>query len=210
LGNVETAPALTSPRQFAPRPKPRQRIVVAQDENLGGSGVSTPRNYDSEANTSDSLAKARAKKIKQSLLQVDSSTLGSLSLEGDNGANAEGGYDFERQKREDAEMIQAMKEVERLRLEMQRANERIHVAQGVEGTVVKKKKKSVKPKAVPDEAGEAGEPVAIKVKKKKKKPAVPADDGGQSGEGNGEAGEAVVKPKKKKKPKPPVEIQDDA
>ena len=44
-------------------------------------------------------------------------------------------------------MQQAMKEVERLRLEMQRANERIQVAQGVdaEGTVVKKKvkKKSV-------------------------------------------------------------------
>lgn len=211
LGSVDSTPALTSPRQFAPRPKPRQRIVVAQDENLGGSGVSTPRNYDSEANNSDSLAKARVKKIKQSLLQVDSSNLGSLSLEGgDDGENADGGYDFERQKREEAEMVQAMKEVERLRLEMQRANERIHVAQGVEGTVVKKKKKASKPKAVPAEAGEAGEAVVTKVKKKKKKPAVPADESGQNGEGNGEAGEAVVKPKKKKKPKPPVEIQDAA
>lgn len=212
LGNVEKAPALTSPRQFAPRPKPRQRIIVAQDENLGGSGVSTPRNYDSEANNSDSLAKARAKKIKQSLLQVDSSNIGSLSLEGgEDGENADGGYDFERQKREEAEMVQAMKEVERLRLEMQRANERIHVAQGVEGTVVKKKKKAVKPKAAPGEAGEAGEAAATKVKKKKK-PVAPADEAGQNGQGNGEAGEAVVKPKKKKKPKPkpPVEIQDAA
>lgn len=211
LGRAENAPALTSPRYAAPRPKPRQRIVVAQDENLGGSGVSTPRNYDSEANNSDSLAKARVKKLKQSLLQVDSSNIGSLSLEGggENGENSDGGYDFERQKREEAEMVQAMKEVERLRLEMQRANERIHVAQGVdvEGTVVKKKKKSVKPKAVPYEAGEA---VTTKVKKKKKKPAAPADEGGENGDGNGEAGEAVVKPKKKKKPKPPVEIQDTA
>ncbi|KAK2602352.1 hypothetical protein N8I77_008896 [Diaporthe amygdali] len=209
LGKVDNAPALTSPRHAAPRPKPRQRIVVAQDENLGGSGVSTPRNYDSEANNSDSLAKARVKKLKQSLLQVDSSNLGSLSLEGgENGENSDGGYDFERQKREEAEMVQAMKEVERLRLEMQRANERIHVAQGVdvEGTVIKKKKKVAKPKAV---AGEAGEAVATKVKKKKKKKsAVPADEGGENAEGNGEAGEAVVKPKKKKKPKPPVEIQD--
>lgn len=202
LGGGDNAPALASPKQFAPRPKPRQRIVVAQDENLGGSGMSTPRNYDSEANNSDSLAKARAKKIKQSLLQVDSSNLGSLSLEGDD--NGDGGYDFERQRKEDAEMVQAMKEVERLRLEMQRANERIHVAQGVEGTVVRKKKSS-KPKAVPDEGGEAGGPVATKVKKKKKKSAIPAEEGG---EGNDEAGEAVVKPKKKKKPKPPVEIQD--
>lgn len=208
LGGVNNAPAITSPRQFAPRPKPRQRIVIAQDENLGGSGMSSPRNYDSEANNSDSLAKARAKKLKQSLLQVDSSNLGSLSLEGED--NGDGGFDFERQKKEDAEMIQAMKEVERLRLEMQRANERIHVAQGVEGTVVKKKKRSTKPKTVPDEAGEAGEPVATKVKKKKKKPAVPAEEGGEGREGNGEAGEAVVKPKKKKKPKPPVEIQQDA
>jgi AP-3 complex subunit delta len=212
LGNVDNAPALSSPKQFAPRPKPRQRIVVAQDENLGGSGVSTPRNYDSEANNSDSLAKARAKKLKQSLLQVDSSNLGSLSLEGEDGANADGGYDFERQKREDAEMAQAMKEVERLRLEMQRANERIHVAQGVEGTVVKKKKKSVKPRAVPDEAGEAceaGQAVTTKVKKKKKKKStVPADEDGQGNDEGGDA--AVVKPKKKKKPKPPVEIQDAA
>lgn len=206
LRGVDNAPAPASPKRFAPRPKPRQRIVVAQDENLGGSGMSTPRNYDSEATNSDSLAKARAKKIKQSLLQVDSSNLGSLSLEGDD--NGDSGYDFERQKKEDAEMIQAMKEVERLRLEMQRANERIHVAQGVEGTVVKKKKKSVKPKAVPDEGGEAGEPVATKVKKKKKTSAAPAEEGG---DGNGEAGEAVVKPKKKKKKsKPPAEIQDAA
>lgn len=212
LGKIEgVAP---SSARAAPRPKPRQKIVIAQDENLAGSGVSTPRNYDSETN-SDALSKARAKKLKQSLLQVDSSNIGNLSLEGGGvGGDASNGsgYDYERQKQEEAEMAQAMKEVERLRLEMQRANERIQVAQGVdvEGTVVKKKKKKVaKPKA--DDGG--GEPVATKPKKKKKP--VVLEDGGVSGEngkvqeGDG-AAEAVVKPKKKKKPKPPVELQEGA
>lgn len=209
LGKLEGAADLPSQDRSAPRPKPRQRIIVAQDENLAGSGGSTPRNYDSE-NNSDGLTKARAKKLKQSLLQVDSSVIGSLSLEG-GGSNSNGsGYDYERQKQEEAEMARAMKEVERLRLEMQRANERIQVAQGVdvEGTVVKKKRKKVtKPKV---EGGEGGEPVATKVKKKKKKPAIPADgDGGDNGEGSA-VGEATVRPKKEKKPKLPAEAQEAA
>lgn len=208
LGKLEGAGPASQDRA-TPRPKPRQRIIVAQDENLASSGGSTPRNYDSE-NNSDGLTKARAKKLKQSLLQVDSSNIGSLSLEGGGGSSNGSGYDYERQKQEEAEMARAMKEVERLRLEMQRANERIQVAQGVdvEGTVVKKKrKKATKPKA---EGGEGGEPVTTKVKPKKKKPVVPVDgDGGDNGEGAG-GGEAVVKPKKgkKPKPKPPAEAQE--
>lgn len=205
LGKLEGA-GPSSPGRHVPRPKPRHRIVVTQDENLAGSGLSTPGNYDSETNNSDGLAKARAKKLRQSLLQVDSSNIGSLSLEG-GGSHNDAGFDYERQQQEEAEMAQAMKEVERLRLEMQRANERIQVAQGVdvEGTVVKKKKKrTTKPKVVDGEEG--GEPVATKVKKKKK-PAAAAD--GENGEGEA-AGDAVVKPKKKKKPKPPVEIQEAA
>ena len=60
-------------------------------------------------------------------------------------------------------MTQALREVERRRLEMQRANERVQVAQGVDvdGTVVKKKAK--KPRAEGDHAG------GVKTKKKKKK-----------------------------------------
>jgi AP-3 complex subunit delta-1 len=67
-------------------------------------------------------------------LQVDSSHIGAFSLEGD---SSSGPLDYERQQKEEAEMAKAMQEVERLRLEMQRANERIQAAQGVEGTVVK-------------------------------------------------------------------------
>ncbi|KAK3326457.1 adaptin N terminal region-domain-containing protein [Apodospora peruviana] len=158
----EIQPSAAAPR---PRPQPRQRIVVAADETLaGGSGRSTPRNYESE-NNSDSFTKSKAKKLKQqSLLQVDSSRLRDLSLEA---AAAEPGL---QPQEEDAEMAQAMKEVQRLRMEMQRANERIQTAQGVpaEGVVVKKKT-TKKKKAV---AAEDGEGAAVKIKKKKKKTSV--------------------------------------
>lgn len=167
LGNIGGAAPSSAPpdasRQH--RPPPRQRIVVAADETLVGSGRSTPRNYESE-NNSDSFTKSRAKKLKQqSLLQVDSSHLRNLSLE----ASADG--DGATQQDEDAEMAQAMKEVQRLRLEMQRANERIQIAQGVpdEGVVVKKKTKKVVKKKKKDVEGEENGEAAAKVKKKKKK-----------------------------------------
>ncbi|KAI1377383.1 Adaptor protein complex AP-3 delta subunit [Hypoxylon crocopeplum] len=192
------------------RPAPRQKIVVAVDENLGGSGLSTPKNYDSE-NSSDAHAKTRtgvnhSKKLKQSLLGVDSTNIGALSLD-DN--EDPGGRDFdpEAHRREEAEMAQAMKEVERLRLEMQRANERIQVAQGVD-TVVVKKKKAKKPKVAAAEGednsngnGEDRDASApVKVKKKKKK--VPTIDEGTAGSGE------VVKTKTKKKKAKPAEISD--
>lgn len=150
-----------------PQPKPRQKIVIASDETLGGGDGGSTRQYDSE-NNSDNVGKAKSKKSKHSLLQVDSSHIGSFSLEG---APANG-FEYEQQQREEAEMQQAMKEVERLRLEMQRANERIQVAQGVnaEGTVVKKKKKKVVKKTGEEEIGPDGEVVKPKKKKKKAKP----------------------------------------
>jgi AP-3 complex subunit delta-1 len=181
------------------RSKPRQQIVIAADENLGSSGQSTPKN-DSE-NESGSLTSkaARARRLKQSLLGVDSTNIVSLSLEG--GPDM-GAYDPAAQQREDAEMAQAVKEVERLRLEMQRANERIQVAQGVDaaGTVVKKKKKTTSSKtkkkavtAADEEAGEGGAEGVKVVKKKKKKEKVAAID-----EGSGGPEQAVVKPQNKK------------
>lgn len=192
------------PSKPARRP-PRQKIVVAADENLGSSGVSTPRNYDSENSTDARARAAHSKKLKQSLLGVDSTSISALSLEDDSSGKP---FDPEAQQREEAEMARAMKEVERLRLEMQRANERIQVAHGVDaaGTVVKKKK-AKKPKVVGIGEGEGnsngnGEGGAeVKIKKKKKK-AAPIDNG----EGN--AGGEVVKLKAKKKKAKPAEIQD--
>lgn len=156
----------TAPKRES-RPAPRRtQIVVAADETLSGSGGSTPR-YDSE----DSK-----RKKKQQLLQVPSSALGSLNLGGPPAEDA--------QAKDEEEMAKAMKEVERLRLEMQRANERIGVAQGVDagGTVVKKKVKKKK------EEGEGS------TRRKK------------TGEGDGNGEGTVVRKKKKKKK--PVEIQE--
>ncbi|KAJ9148408.1 AP-3 complex subunit delta [Pleurostoma richardsiae] len=191
------------------RPKIRQRVVIAADETLASSGLSTPRNYDSE-NNSDSFTKSRSRKLRQSLLQVDSSNIGALNLEGGGGNAADGGYDPEQQKREEAEMAQAMKEVERLRLEMQRANERIHVAQGVpaEGAVVVKKKKKVakKPKAVAGDGGDGDG--AVKVRKKKKVAAI--DEGAGGSTPASEGGDQVVVKPKKKKARPPVDLEEAA
>lgn len=85
-------------------------------------------------------------KGKRSVLQVDSSGLGQLSLEEDNSSGSDSRIDMDRKVVEEAEMAKAMKEVERLRLEMQRASERIQAAQGVpsDGTLVKRKKKKKK------------------------------------------------------------------
>jgi AP-3 complex subunit delta-1 len=191
-----SGPSTPSAPSQRPQPRPRQKIVITADETLAGSETGSMQNYDSE-NNSDSFtkAKAKARKLKQqSLLQVDSSHIGSFSLEGE----PSGKFDHERQQREDQEMQQAMKEVERLRLEMQRANERIHVAQGVddEGTIVKKKKK----KAAKQSEGGAATTEA-KPKKKKKAQVVPAESGA------GDADVEVAAPKKKKK-KRVAEIQD--
>lgn len=193
--------AAATAKKHITRPQPRQKILIAPDETIPSGSVSagppTPRQYDSGPdNNSDSFTKARSKKLKASLLQVDSSVIGNLSLDPDKQPE---GFDYERQTREDAEMAQAVREVERLRLEMQRANERIKVAQGVpdEGVVLKKKKKVKKsPGAGEDEAG--------KTAKKKKKKVALIDEGG-SGDGNtpgpseGGGGEVAAKPNKKKK-----------
>ncbi|TVY58118.1 AP-3 complex subunit delta-1 [Lachnellula cervina] len=189
--DLEKTKPSTSPPKKTKVSKVRHRIQVAADETLGTSGTSTPQNDDSEASLE--VASQRPKpKGKHSLLQVDSSHIGAFSLEDDGSSN--GPVDFEAQQREEAEMAKAMKEVERLRLEMQRANERIQAAQGVslEGTVVKKKTKK-KPKTV-----DADGTVPV-VKKKKAQKAVTDE-----GEGESSMAAEVVKPKKKKK-KPKVE-----
>lgn len=184
-----------------PKPKPRQKVVIAADETLDGGDGSGTRSYDSETNA-DSAAKAKARKLKNSLLQVDSSHIGSFNLEGDPNEDPE---------REDLEMQRAMKEVERLRLEMQRANERIQVAQGVdaEGTVVaskkakKKKKVSTAAEPVYDEDGNVVEKPKVK-KKKKARAAVVEGEEAQEEDKTG-----PVEKKKKKKKKVEEEVPQD-
>lgn len=186
-------------QQPSSRPRARQKVMIAQDETIP-SGSHTPRSYDSENNSDSHAARARSRKLKASLLQVDSSVIGDLSLEAA-ASGADKPFDYERHQQEEKEMALAVKEVERLRLEMLRANERIQVAKGVpdEGTVLKKKKKKVVKK---EGEGDGAEP---KKKKKKKAVAIIDESGHVEGvKGEDAAGEekgevVVAKPKKKKK-----------
>jgi AP-3 complex subunit delta-1 len=182
--------------------KPRRNVEIIVDETLGPDEASSS----GDGSRPDLVRSAQARG-KKSLLEVDSSGLGALSLEDDGTGGSK--LDMERREQEEAEMAKALKEVERLRLEMQRAAERIHIRDAPpEGTLVKRKKKKVR-KAVIEGAeekvgveaaaavpeGEDGEGVVMK-KKKKKKAKVEGDG---VGDVPGDGAEGVVKPKKKKK-----------
>jgi len=147
----------------------RRQIEIIGDDNIDGEeGPSLSR-----SKPKLDLARGLLSRGKKSLLEVDSSGLGSMSLEG-GASNAQ--LDIEQREAEE----KALKEVERLRLEMQRATERIHAKE--EGVVVKKKKKKVKPTASRDTFGspvvgqEGDDEVVVKKKKKKKI----AGDGGET------------------------------
>ena len=165
------------PRSRSPR-KPTRRVEIMGDETLGPTASDSSR---------DDIVQPVPSRSKKSLLEVDSSGLGSLSLDEDGTSNRKlTQLETERKAQEDAEMKKALQEVERLRLEMQRASERLHVKEEV---AVKKKKKKVRKVAV-----EGDEPVETP----------PAD-----GEGQAEPDEtaAPVKKKKKKKVKPEGEAE---
>ena len=129
------------------RKRPR-RFDIAKDENIEqGDPVLVEFKTASSGTKYDNGPSQQARdKPKKSLLQVDSSGLGNLVLDGSE--NAAEPLDVERQEAQDAEMATALAEVERLRLEMQRASERIHATDGApaEGIMVKKKKKKKKVK----------------------------------------------------------------
>ncbi|KAL8675305.1 MAG: hypothetical protein Q9168_000262 [Polycauliona sp. 1 TL-2023] len=124
--------------------RPAKNYQIVMDENIDTDDLS---NFNDAASSNQARRRDAAKK---SLLQVDSSGLGGLSLEQD----SRGGVvvEIDRLTSEDREMYKAVQEVERLRLEMQRASERVSLSQGIspEGTFVKKKKKK-KVKQAPKE-----------------------------------------------------------
>jgi AP-3 complex subunit delta-1 len=175
----EQEAALRSERQR--RAAHRKRVEITGDENIG-----EEENFQSSSR--QDLSRPFSSKTKKSLLQVDSSGLGSLTLEGESSG---GQLDIEQREAEE----KALREVERLRLEMQRASERIQAKE--ESVVVRKKKKRVK-------AGEVATTVAgvetdgIKKKKKKKKVLGEAD-GVADNPVDSIAQEVTTKPKKKKR-----------
>jgi AP-3 complex subunit delta-1 len=183
------------PRSRSPR-KPVRRVEIMGDENLGPAADDSSR---------EDIVQPRPSRAKKSLLEVDSSGLGSLSLIDDDGTSNRKltQLEIERREQEEAEMKKALQEVERLRLEMQRASERLHVKEEV---AVKKKKKKVRkvdvegddPMATPPAVQEGEAPGAVPVKKKKKKK-VKAEGDADEGAGGEEAADDKVKKKKKKR-----------
>ena len=150
--------------------KPKKRFEI-----LGEETIDTPNSdFNSKIQPSEALKSAnraltKAETAKQkSLLQVDSSGLKSFSLR-EPGAGGRSGQqlDVERREAEEAEMAAAVLEVERLRLEMQRAQERVESGGGAEVVVKRKKKKA---KLVGGDKGQnAGEDANAGGKTKKKK-----------------------------------------
>ncbi|CAI6341463.1 unnamed protein product [Periconia digitata] len=208
-----------SPRRQPQQPAAsRRRVEIMADETLGG--ASSDPSDSSSSRTPAHLLPPSGKSRKQ-LLQVDSSGLGSLSLVDDDDEQSTRlprhitRAEQERREMEEAEMKRALAEVERKRLEMQRASERIEAVGGE--VVVSRKKKKKKVAAAPKMAGDVGPSAAAEaednngeeaVVKKKKKKKIKKDDNGdgenQRDDDQGHAGEeapetAPVKKKKKKR-----------
>jgi AP-3 complex subunit delta-1 len=194
------------PRARSPR-KPVRKVDIMGDETLGPSASDTSRD--------DIIQPRPSKSQKKSLLEVDSSGLGALSLDDEAVSNRRlTQQEVERKAQEDAEMKKALQEVERLRLEMQRASERLHVKEEV---AVKKKKRKVrkvevegdKPTEVPEKAevGGDGDGEAAPIKKKKKKKIKPEGDAEKAADG---AAEGEVKKKTKKRRTVVMDEGDDA
>ncbi|PGH32310.1 AP-3 complex subunit delta-1 [[Emmonsia] crescens] len=217
--NTTPPPATEGERRpKKPRSKPK-KVEILGDETIA---IGDERAASSGGLTL-ATAMAEKPKIKRSLLEVDSSGLSSLSLEEGSGPGTSGStalglsiHDIARREAEEAEMAKAMQEIERLRLEMQRAAERVQ-AHGVppEGTLVKRKKKRkdkgdtwVKAKAKTKtkkregndgdgDGGDDGSPASSTATASAAPGGTisePATTGGEAGEG-----EVEVKPKKKKK-----------
>lgn len=127
-----------------PQPQRPSRVHVIKDENIEINSVEqdAASQTTSATPTSNSLRHMRDKG-KKSLLKVNSNNLGSFSLTGDAkdvalDSEGNGGSPMDH----DSQMAKALAEVEVLRLEMQRASERVQASDGTpaEGTLVKKKK----------------------------------------------------------------------
>lgn len=119
--------------------KPPHAYIIADDENVNWDD-STVGNQDAATSINKSQPKRTRDKSKKSLLQVDSSGLGSYLIDGCD-LNMDP-RDIDHQESDD-EMTRALKEVEQLRLKMQRASERTDASVGIppEGTLIRKKKK---------------------------------------------------------------------
>ncbi|KAF3391602.1 AP-3 complex subunit delta [Penicillium rolfsii] len=139
----------------------RKKMEVAADETFGTEEITSRDYLVGPAGSSTST--------KRSLLQVDSSGLGQLSL-----ASTDGPKAILAEDDGDAEMKKAMRNVEQMRLRMQRASERIEL-DGIptEGTLIKKKKSKKKVTSSSTQAAtiddDSLQPAEVTKKKKKRR-----------------------------------------
>jgi AP-3 complex subunit delta-1 len=201
--NLKSRP---KPSAKSNRKQPKRHFEIAGDETLDDNDSDIPS---AAKNISRSLVPpSRAKK---SLLEVDSSGLSALSLSHDSSSNGAPLHplEIERRQAEDAAMAQALKEVERLRLQMQRAQERVggDDDEGIQATTVVKRKKPRKKRTptVDDEEAEQAQGAGAEEKKKKKKKKKPTEEASTAVEPaaaletESATGAVEAKPKKKKK-----------
>ena len=124
-----------------PKPQRSKKVHVVKDETIEQDNIDQDSSRAAPTVSHTSLLYRAQEKGKRSLLEVDSTSLGSFSLTSNVENSAMEAHDgFENQ---DGEMAKALADVEKLRLEMQRASERIQASDGTpaEGTLVKKKRK---------------------------------------------------------------------
>ncbi|KAI4088979.1 MAG: hypothetical protein L6R37_008118 [Teloschistes peruensis] len=129
-------------KSFQKKKKAPKDYRIAIDENVDIDDMSEPQTFPTAQARPIANIKGRTRGlIKRSLLEVDSSGLGGLAL-GDHSLDVPQ-PSTNREESGDVEMTRALQEVERLRLEMQRASERVQIADGLttEGIMVKRKKK---------------------------------------------------------------------
>ena len=137
-GSMDGSDTPDSTLTGAARPQKR-RVHVAAEENFDNIGFQS-----GETDTKPSLGFKDNKAVRRAqagLLQVDSSDIGSLDLE-------DGAVTGADNSKEEDEMAKALAEVERMRLEMQRASERAAHESSIpaEGALVKKKVKKKRKK----------------------------------------------------------------
>jgi AP-3 complex subunit delta-1 len=230
-GGNDSKPRTASSKPTKTHKKPKRHFEITSDETLDGginptSSSSAPVSYPSSpsgrAGPSSLFSGSRGAPSKKNPLEFNSAGLSALSLEENSGPSTHGNtasskLDFERRVQEEEDLARAMREVEKKRLEMQRAAERVEEPAELEaGTVVRRKSKK-KARSVVAAAGEGeveggsgkGGEEGFKKKKKKKKVKDPVDAdaggdvgktaGGEDGGQEESATAAPVKPKKKKK-----------
>ena len=134
LGRRVHNAALSENEGSAPEHSQHQQVHVMAEETIGVENPKIERQFTAPGHR----ARAIRDKTHRGLLQFDSSGIGDFSLDPEKKSK----------RQEEGEMVKALAEVEKLRMEMRRASERVRVSNDIslDGTLVKKKKKKKKKK----------------------------------------------------------------